>query len=396
MRRHRSRSTDFPERSGTDRQPSTGRIRLTWHVDPWWSLTALGPEFDIGVVGPGTELSGHVGLRGLSAEDIRLDALNGRLAWPLLAALVPDLPIGCDAAVTLEDVALRIVPGRRSGSGALRGGPGSCARTDGAEGLVVVPDFLGGIETSDDGLRLVVTGLDAPGTPLAEVEVSNDDRLIVTVSPEGAALVPGMPASGETLEYPLPELVALAPFHSPARLFIDTMGSRIASTIIITNPPITSRIAGSTRATSVRTQASRSRCWSSAARASVSPRLPPASPLAIIAISIGGKAARRADRVAQARALAHPRRRRLDAAPDVEVRRHRAGRGQRLDERHVALHQRRERAGELRRVDPRDEARGDAVLRPAADESAGGCAEPPASAESRGCRSAAARIATSP
>ena len=70
----------------------------------------------------------------------------------------------------------------------------------------MVPDFLGGIETSDDGLRLVVTGLDAPGTPLAEVEVSNDDRLIVTVSPEGAALVPGMPASGETLEYPLPEL----------------------------------------------------------------------------------------------------------------------------------------------------------------------------------------------
>ena len=88
-----------------------GGHTVTWHVDPWWSLTALGPELDIGVVGPGTELSGHVGLRGLSAEDIRLDALNGRLAWPLLAALVPDLPIGCDAAVTLEDVALRIRAG---------------------------------------------------------------------------------------------------------------------------------------------------------------------------------------------------------------------------------------------------------------------------------------------
>lgn len=181
-----------------------GSHSLRWRVDPFASLAGVGLALNVGLRGPGTDLAGLVTLRGFSGRDMRLDGLSGPAGWPLVAALAPELEIACDAAAVAQDVELAVSSGQRSASGSLRSGSGSCVRTDRAMEPTPVPALDARLETVPTGVRAVLTAAADPGTPLAEAEVTNDDVLRVTVHPAGAALVPGMPASGETsLEFPL-------------------------------------------------------------------------------------------------------------------------------------------------------------------------------------------------
>lgn len=178
-----------------------GGHAIQWHIDAWATLLSLRPQLDVSVTGPGTGLSGRLALR--SRDDVGLANLGGTLAWPLAASLAPDLEFTCDVTATLTGFALRIAPGFRSGAGTFRAGPGACSETGGQ--VVPVPDLSGMLATTDDGVHLVVAKTDAPGDPLAEIGLTNADMVVVTVHAAGAALVPDMPASGDTiLEYPLP------------------------------------------------------------------------------------------------------------------------------------------------------------------------------------------------
>lgn len=182
-----------------------GGHAVDWQVDALGSLAARGIAGDVVVTGPGTDLAGRVTLRGLAGQDLRIEGLTGRAAWPLVVAVAPDLDVACDGAVVLQDVALALAPGLRRGSGSLRSGPATCTETSGASEPVPVPALAGRLETVEEGLRATLAQVEAPEILLAEARATNDDRLIVTVYPEGAALVPGMPAAGETsLEYPFP------------------------------------------------------------------------------------------------------------------------------------------------------------------------------------------------
>ncbi|MBA3324315.1 MAG: hypothetical protein H0T41_03245 [Rhodobacteraceae bacterium] len=70
---------------------------------------------------------------------------------------------------------------------------------------VPAPAILGELETTGTGLRGVLSLAETPGEALAEAVITNDDRLLLTVYPAGAALVPGLPTAGEiSLEFPLP------------------------------------------------------------------------------------------------------------------------------------------------------------------------------------------------
>lgn len=184
-----------------------GGHSVRWHVDLPGSLASRGLALDVVLRGPGTDLGGRVTLRGLSGRDLRIDGLSGPAAWPLVATLAPKLRIACDAAAVLRDIEITVIPGRRSGEGGLSSGPGSCTRIDRAMPPVPVPALAGRIATVPTGVRAVLTRAESLETPLAEAEITNDNLLLVTIYPEGAALVPGMPSSGETsLEFPLPGL----------------------------------------------------------------------------------------------------------------------------------------------------------------------------------------------
>ncbi len=181
-----------------------GGHAIRWQVDGWASLLALGPRLDLTVTGPGTRLAGRVALRGALLRRLDLADVSGEVAWPLVAALAPDLGFACQASATLTSVVLELAPAAYAGQGRLRAGPGTCTEPGGTD-PVPVPELSGTLATAADGLHLVVTTTDNPDDPLAEIALMNTDALAVTLHPAGAVLVPGLPSSGEiTLEYPLP------------------------------------------------------------------------------------------------------------------------------------------------------------------------------------------------
>lgn len=182
-----------------------GGHALRWRVDGWRSLAAFSVVLDAALEGPGTALGARVTAQGLGAQAIRIEGLDGVAAWPLVAALAPEIGIACaDATARIEDVALTLAPGRRGGSGRAYAGPGFCARVGRAGEAAPLPALAAVIAGGEAGLGAVLTLAETPDEPLAEAVLANDDRLVLTVYPEGAALVPGLPTSGEIiLEYPL-------------------------------------------------------------------------------------------------------------------------------------------------------------------------------------------------
>lgn len=179
-----------------------GGHAFDWRLDLRGSLTGLGLRFDATLTGPGADLAAEIA-GSPWARSLQVRGLAGRARWPLVEALAPGLDIACDAAAVVETLEVEIAPGRRSGSGSLRAGPGACL-APGAMAPVPLPALLGRLETIDVGIRGVLSLADAPDEALAEAVATGDDRLLVTVFPAGAALVPGLPTGGEiSLEYPL-------------------------------------------------------------------------------------------------------------------------------------------------------------------------------------------------
>lgn len=187
-----------------------GGHALDWRIDLPASLAAFGLRLDAALTGPGTDLTARLTAPGPSPREIRIENLTGRAAWPLVEALAPPLILACDAAATLVGVDLTLAPGRFRGAGAASAGPGLCTRIgrNAPQGAapVPLPALAARLESLETGLRAVLTLAETPDAPLAEAELADDGRLILTLHPAGAALVPGMPSSGETtLEYPLPD-----------------------------------------------------------------------------------------------------------------------------------------------------------------------------------------------
>lgn len=181
--------------------------RLDWRVDPGASLAVFGLALDLRLTGPGTEIAGRLEARRPWGEDLRLGGVTGRASWALVAAVAPRLAIACDASAAIEDLALARSPAGYGGSGGMRSGPGSCLRTDRAMDPVPVPALQARIVEAPEGIAVVLTPAGDPQTTYAQAELTNSDLILLTVAPEGAALVPGMPASGEiTLEFPLSAL----------------------------------------------------------------------------------------------------------------------------------------------------------------------------------------------
>ena len=147
--------------------------------------------------GPDTRLAGVLALSPwqASARD-----WTGR-AGPGLLALAPRLSVATcssSAVVAIERLALA----RRSAAaeGEIGIADGTCSDRSSREYPVPAMTLRLSTDGSDAQAALSRSGAT---TPLAQVTVTGDRRLLIRIEPEGAALVPGMPASGPTiLEYP--------------------------------------------------------------------------------------------------------------------------------------------------------------------------------------------------
>jgi hypothetical protein len=175
--------------------------QAAWNSRVWDSVTALSWVADLRVTGPETDLAGQWAL---SPQGGTIAPLRGRMGWTLVDAVMPGLEITCATTADVDLVSAAISPDARAATGQLRLAPGTCARVDGTISDVPLPALLADIATTPDGVGVTITAVDRPAVPLGNLIVTPDDRLRVTVFAAGAALVPGLPQSGDSqIELPL-------------------------------------------------------------------------------------------------------------------------------------------------------------------------------------------------
>ncbi|MDP1913754.1 hypothetical protein [Brevundimonas sp.] len=162
---------------------------LGWVVHPLRSIGSLAPAGAVTVRGPDTAITGDALWRS-NALVLRQAAGAGSLR--LISALAPGLPFACDGEMTLTATDLAI-GGGRTGGGRLGTGPATCA----GAGLVTTPPAMSGDLTSDvEGTSLTLKGPD--NGELARARLGRDKVVSLTITPAGAAVLPGLTAT--TLE----------------------------------------------------------------------------------------------------------------------------------------------------------------------------------------------------
>ncbi len=175
--------------------------RATWDSRVGASVRARAWVADLRVTGPETDLTGQWALRPGGAT---LAPLGGRMGWSLIDAVLPGLEITCATTADVDVARAEFGPDNRAATGQLRLAPGTCARVDGTVTDVPLPAVVADIATTADGVGIAITGVDTPGMALGNLLVTPDDRLRITVFAAGAALVPGLPSSGDSqIELPL-------------------------------------------------------------------------------------------------------------------------------------------------------------------------------------------------
>jgi hypothetical protein len=175
--------------------------QAAWDSRVWDSVTALAWVADLRVTGVDTDLTGQWALRPGGAT---LAPLRGQMGWSLIDAVLPGLEITCATTADVDVISAAITPDSRTATGQVRLAAGTCARVDGTVADVPLPALVADIATTADGIGIDITGTDAPGVPLGNLLVTPDDRLRVTVSAAGAAMVPGLPVGGDSqIELPL-------------------------------------------------------------------------------------------------------------------------------------------------------------------------------------------------
>lgn len=178
---------------------------VTWVVDGAASLWTFGFAADWRLTGPGTDLAGEVvGWPG----GVDFGPASGVAAWPLVAALLPGLPIACSGQARFAAVAFGFDATERTGSGTVTAPAGECARIDRPDDRIPRPALHTQISTQPDAVQLLVTPQDGARVALVTARLTTEDRLVVTVHREGAALVPGMPKTADS-ELDLPVSILL-------------------------------------------------------------------------------------------------------------------------------------------------------------------------------------------
>lgn len=179
--------------------------RIEWRFNPWRSLLALSPTFDVTGAGQGADLSGRISaLPGRYA----LRGVAGTLAWPAVAQLVPDLAITCDLTASVDALSVSRYGRTWRASGGLRTSPGTCARNDGGISGVPMPALVARLTTTQDGIQGILAAQNAPEIALATATLTDDERLILRLHAAGAGLVPGMSANSDSkIALPLSSLM---------------------------------------------------------------------------------------------------------------------------------------------------------------------------------------------
>ncbi|SHF96800.1 hypothetical protein SAMN05444339_1303 [Loktanella atrilutea] len=161
-----------------------GGYALTWDHRTA-DLLVLRARADTVLTGADTQLTGSLRASPLS---VSLDDLAGR-AGPGLLKLMPGLAVdSCTTRAVVDGVGASLSRGAAAAQGRITVDSGTCIETNGRVNPVPPLDIA--LDTVGLDARARVT---TAGTPLAEVVVAGDRRLILTLQPAGSALIPGLP-----------------------------------------------------------------------------------------------------------------------------------------------------------------------------------------------------------
>ncbi len=174
-----------------------GDHRLLWKMRNWQSIRQLAFVADVTLTGPGANLSGRIALR---PNRVTLFELSGTAGWPLVKAVLPNVPFDCAAMATLLQASGTATRSDRALTAQASVPEGLCTRTSGE--AVSHPALLLNVATGEAGILGRLT--DAGGNELARLALTPDDRVRITVAQAGARLMPGMPASSDSqIDVPL-------------------------------------------------------------------------------------------------------------------------------------------------------------------------------------------------
>lgn len=182
-----------------------GGHEISWTAKTGASLWAFGFAADWHVTGPATDIAGEAVLW---PRALKLGPMSGEAGWPLVAAILPGLPIECTGHARFAAVTLQLDRAARTAEGVVTTAAAECARVDGQQEPVPTPALHAQITTLTDAVQVLVTPQDGARVALATALLTASDRLVVTIHRAGAALVPGMPNTADTeLDLPLSVLL---------------------------------------------------------------------------------------------------------------------------------------------------------------------------------------------
>ena len=182
---------------------------LSWETSGWASLQRMALVVNWHLTGQDTDLLGRLAVPLPPRADLaELDAVRGRVGWPLVEAVLPGLAIRCDAYAVLDGVQVSLKKGLRRAAGTIVAPAGSCLNMQSDAPAVATPNLSAVLGSDDAGLVAVLVQSEAPTVPLATAKLTNSDQIVVTIHAAGAAMVPGMPASADSeIEMPLSTLI---------------------------------------------------------------------------------------------------------------------------------------------------------------------------------------------
>lgn len=159
--------------------------RIEWRWAPLRSIARLGFAADVTATGPETSLAGRALLR---PGRLLLDSVSGSADGTVLAAaLKPSFACSMRLQIDLRHAA--IGGGNQGAEGAIRSDPGSC-QAFGGQAPVSVPALALDIRQTPGLAVINLAAIGQPRTPLIVGGLSDDGRLQLIITADGAAIFP--------------------------------------------------------------------------------------------------------------------------------------------------------------------------------------------------------------
>lgn len=170
-----------------------GGSKFEWRMAPLRSLTSFGFAADWKASGPDTDLGGRMLLH--PGGRTVLDKVSGTADGRLLQALKSDLPFTCDLTMQIDMDRIALGGGSQMVAGKAVSDPGSCRAKRSSAAASPLPPLLLTAEPIGGRTTIRIVRAAQRRQILLQAELSDAGTLDLSVTPEGAAMMPflGLP-----------------------------------------------------------------------------------------------------------------------------------------------------------------------------------------------------------